>query len=67
MLQSDWSPLACLPGDLQLFLVILEGFLELAEGRKRVADVRVRLALARFVACSAKGFENFQRISNAAL
>ena len=59
MLRSDWSSLACLPLDLQIFLVILEGFLELAERIECVSDVAVRPALAVLVACVTKRFRGF--------
>ena len=63
MLQSDWSSLASLPRDLQLFLVVLEGFLELAKRLKGVPNICVRPALARFIACKN---ENFNGSENAA-
>ena len=67
MLQSDWSIGTCLLRDLQTLLVILEGFLELAERVERVSNVAVRHALARLVACTKSKIENFQRTENAAL
>ena len=66
MLRSDWSSLACLPRDLQIFFVILEGFLELAERIERVSNVTVRVALACLVACESK-IEIFNGLVNAAI
>ena len=64
MLRSHWPIATCLPRNLQLFLVILKGFLELAERLKGVSNIRIRPALTRFVA-----YENgkCQRICNAAI
>ena len=54
MLRSDWSSLACLPRNLQLFLLILEGFVEIAELFVADAHILISCALARLVACSTK-------------
>ena len=53
---SDWPALACLARDLQIFLVVLKSLLELAERIKRVSNVAVGPALARFVACENRKF-----------
>ena len=62
MLRSDWSSLACLPRYLQMLLVILESFLEIAEVCVADANAAVRLALAVLVAYENRKSE-FQRIS----
>ena len=67
MLRSDSSRLACLLRDLQIFLGVRECFFEIAEILVADADVAVRHALARLVACTKSKIENFQRTENAAL
>ena len=64
MLRSDWSRLACLLRDLQLFMVGLEGLFEVSQLFVAYTHVCVRSALARLVAC-ANG--KFQQMSHAAI
>ena len=64
MLRSDWSFVTCLPHDLQMLLVILESFLEIAEVFVADANVAVCPAFAVLIPCENR---KFQRISNAAI
>ena len=67
MLRSDWSIGTCLLRDLQSLFHVVECFFEIAEILVADADVAVRHALARLVACTKSKIENFQRTENAAL
>ena len=62
MLRSGWSRLACLLHDLQTLLVVFELFLELAHLSKRVPNICVRRALARFVACKNENFNGSEML-----
>ena len=50
MLRSDWSILTSLLGDLKMLLLVLDRLVVSAERVQSVADVAVRLALARDIA-----------------
>ena len=51
MLWSHWSIATCLLRNLKIFLCVFDRFLEIAEIFVADANIAIRIALARFVAC----------------